>query len=50
MAMICVYGGECNGCCECLNEDQLICEWCGMDITDEEYDEYNGRCGDCYNC
>ncbi len=48
MAMICVYGGECSGCCECLEDDLLVCRWCGDEISDEEYEKYDGKCDLCY--
>lgn len=49
MAMICISGGkECDGCCECLEDDLLTCRWCGYEISDEEYLKYSGKCGDCY--
>ena len=50
MALICVSGGrECDGCMECIKDGELVCEWCGCEITNEDYFEYDGRCEFCFD-
>ena len=49
--MLCIYGGECEGCMDCCDDcigDERVCGWCEDDIVDYFY-EINGVavCGAC---
>lgn len=50
VAMICVYGGECNGCMRCQQDPEPIyCEICGEEV-EYLYKNADGEVVGCDNC
>lgn len=51
MALICIYGGECDGCMKCVpNEPTLYCEFCGELLTYNSHysdENYKALCKHC---
>jgi predicted amidophosphoribosyltransferase len=51
MAMICIHGGECDGCMACQDDqEEYYCPVCGEKTTEDVYVSIDGDILGCENC